>query len=648
MKRLGIFLIYDPEGKIDRYIPYMLEDINKFLEKLVIICNGVLSAEGRQVLEQYSDTIIVRKNIGFDFYAWKEAMFDYIGFSRVKEYDSLVLFNDSFFGPLDSFGPVFQEMDSRHLDFWGLTVHGEVDTVNNRCPYGFRPRYLQTYFLVFNKRLINDYAFYSYWNQIPIYKRFQDVGEKCSAVLTRYFSDMGFSWGAYSDTTDLETDRQTNICHHAFNTLELIAKRKYPIIKRKSFILGKTRFLRHHNGLDLSDAFSYIQNETSYDISMIYEHIIRRYDVSEIKESLNLDFIFSSDDTCSNPDLSAKTLVAASVFDASFVEKAFDLLSKLDSSIHVFVLTSQEIYKQIVNLIDNMGFTGNLNLQVSEETDHVSSLLQSIKENGSKYEFIAFLNDEIPLDETDYIVSKISYRESLWRNIIWSAGYVNRILDCFNNHPFLGLLVPPTPLFGHHYMISSMNNPDCTEELDYWKEQLGTELYLPQNKAPLSLGGCFWCRADALKTLSEATDMEQKHSDLQKMVLERLLPYIAKGNGYLTGWCMSEQYAASELEGLRDINKLYFYSFPAEIRETVIENEDGEVLESTLNRYCAQAYISNCRAYLNTHTVPDGQEQESVPAPEQEVVEIGVKKALSNYIHKHGRRIKNSLKGNKS
>ena len=126
MNRLGIFLTFDADGIIDDYIDELLKDIGKELNRLVIVCNGILSSEGRRKLEKYSSEIMVRENIGFDFCAWKDAMFDYIGFSRIKEYDQLILFNDSFFGPIRSFKDVFAEMDSRDLDFWGLTVHGEV------------------------------------------------------------------------------------------------------------------------------------------------------------------------------------------------------------------------------------------------------------------------------------------------------------------------------------------------------------------------------------------------------------------------------------------------------------------------------------------------------------------------------------------
>ncbi len=111
--RLGIFLTYDPEGIVDDYIGYLLEDISPMFSKLIIVCNGFLLPESRKKLEKYSQNIFVRENIGFDFCAWKESMFEYFGYARVREYDELVLFNDSFFGPLHSFSQVFEDMEGR-------------------------------------------------------------------------------------------------------------------------------------------------------------------------------------------------------------------------------------------------------------------------------------------------------------------------------------------------------------------------------------------------------------------------------------------------------------------------------------------------------------------------------------------------------
>ena len=48
INRLVIYFFYDADGIVDRYVPYMLEDINKNCSELFVVCNGKLTPEGRK------------------------------------------------------------------------------------------------------------------------------------------------------------------------------------------------------------------------------------------------------------------------------------------------------------------------------------------------------------------------------------------------------------------------------------------------------------------------------------------------------------------------------------------------------------------------------------------------------------------------
>ena len=110
MDRLGLFLFYDSEGIVDDYVTYMLEDMMKNLSHLCILVNGDLTSEGRKAFEKFTDHILVRSNRGFDVGAWKDAMIDEFGFEKLEEFDEVILFNDSFFGPVYPFKEMFDEI----------------------------------------------------------------------------------------------------------------------------------------------------------------------------------------------------------------------------------------------------------------------------------------------------------------------------------------------------------------------------------------------------------------------------------------------------------------------------------------------------------------------------------------------------------
>ena len=75
---------------------------------LLVVVNGELSEAGRAVLEPVVDEILVRENRGFDIWGHKDAL-DHLG-SRLDDFDELILTNDTWFGPIRPYGPVFERM----------------------------------------------------------------------------------------------------------------------------------------------------------------------------------------------------------------------------------------------------------------------------------------------------------------------------------------------------------------------------------------------------------------------------------------------------------------------------------------------------------------------------------------------------------
>lgn len=639
MNRLGIFLFYDEDGIVDDYIEYMLDDISTTLQKLVIVCNGVLSVSGRRIFEKYSNDIIVRENTGFDFCAWKEAMLDYLGYSRIKEYDQLILFNDSFFGPFCPFSEIFADMDQRDFDFWGLTVHGEVETVKRMCPYGYRPRYIQTYFLAFNKRMLNDYSFYNYWQNIKAYDQFLEVSEKISAALTKYFEDLGFSWGVYSDTTDLETTRETNICQHAFNTYELVSNRKYPILKRKSFVLGKSRFLKYNNGLDLQKAVDYVQSHTNYDMSMIYKHLIRRYELPDLKESLNLNFIIPEEENKGiDRLLLKKTLLICHLFYVDTLEYYAAFLNRIPGDIALLITTDTEEKREyILKAVDKDERELYVDV-VPNRGRYVSALLIHAKQYMDKYEYLCILHDAKPNRQSAITIGN-TFRDTIWENTLHSEWYIKNILEVLSQNEHIGMLVPPVPVYGVYYNEGMEKNDKYFADMETWNRLLDSDYRLPEKKYLLAIGGTCWCKTAALENIfclnigyEDFPEEISENADLMRNSFEVLLPYIAQKNGYFTGWCMNVDYAACEMENYRYMNREII---------RLLHEEAGIEGESY------QQYLAGIRQYIkkakrNAQKVKK-QETEVQYVEVPVLVEIGLKRALKNYIMK-----KLHIKGKKS
>ena len=66
MKRLCIYVTYDKQNIVDRYVGYMLRELKTCAEHLAVVCNMPRVVRGADVLEEYADEIFYRENIGFD------------------------------------------------------------------------------------------------------------------------------------------------------------------------------------------------------------------------------------------------------------------------------------------------------------------------------------------------------------------------------------------------------------------------------------------------------------------------------------------------------------------------------------------------------------------------------------------------------
>ena len=118
MKRAGIYFFYDKDGIVDSYVPYFINGLHEVVDYIVVVVNGKLNAEGRKVLSECADDLFVRENVGFDAWAYKDAI-EYIGWDQLLAFDELVLANFTIFGPVFPFGEVFDRMDKIECDFGG-------------------------------------------------------------------------------------------------------------------------------------------------------------------------------------------------------------------------------------------------------------------------------------------------------------------------------------------------------------------------------------------------------------------------------------------------------------------------------------------------------------------------------------------------
>ena len=556
LKRLGIFLCFDVEGIIDDYIIYLLDDICENLDELFIVSNGDLTKESQKKLEKYTTSdILFRSNIGFDAGAWRDVMVDCYGFDKLCEFDELILFNDSFFGPIYPFKIMFEQMDKEDIDFWGITNHGEAPDPRNLCPYENRPRYIQTYFMAFRNNLIKSEEFQNYWTELPDYETFDELAFKHGAVLTQYFSDLGYKWKSYVYTLDMEDTIENAMSFHTFDMYNLVVNRDLPILKRKAFKLPRELHLRYNMASDLSRTIDYIKYNTDYDVSLIFKYFLRIMDPNELLDILNLVKIFPKKQLKTDFKTDKKVLLIAHLFFDDIWEYAFDYLLNVPEYIDILITTDTYEKKEFFEENISKNLKNNVNvIKIEPRGRDMSSLFVASREIVKKYDYFCFMHDK-KSKGAGFITVGATFRDVLWENSLASPEYINSIVSELDENDSLGLIVPPRVYHGP-YFKSYINN--------YWVKnfefclnllnQMGIVTPISKKYPPLVIGNCFWAKYDAVEPIF---DLYLEYDDFPEEpmpgdgtishALERVYGYVAASRGYYTEIVMTDDYARSDL-----------------------------------------------------------------------------------------------------
>lgn len=269
MKRLGVFQLYDPDGYVDEFKYVLLESMKEVLGKLIIVINGKIEEEALLRLKGYTDSIHIRKeDRGFDAGAFRDVFLKFYERNFFEQWDEVVLFNDTFYGPLCSWNVVFDRMENEKVDFWGMEkfVLKECN-LEQLYDSNWYPEYIQSYFIAFRKKMLISDAFLRFWMEVgyPVNKR---VGVKVyEERLTGYFSKAGFNYTTWLEVMGLNYDNyqgKMTMQHFAY---EALRDYEFPIVKAKTFSV--------FNSIMADKVIDYIKNEKKYDVRLIERHIKR-------------------------------------------------------------------------------------------------------------------------------------------------------------------------------------------------------------------------------------------------------------------------------------------------------------------------------------------------------------------------------------
>ncbi len=269
MEIFAIYVVYDPMNVIHNYVYELLLHLKKNVSRLVVVCN--FSIKDLHILD-FADEVVSRENIGFDALAYAEEILKRS--SEIKRYNSLLLLNDTFYGPIDSFDRMFNEMASVECDYWGITKH--PGGMLNSCVI---PEHIQSYFLLFRKPIIQMESFYDYWRKLIAPATTYDAIMYFEIGINQYLTQLGFLGFSYMEYKGFGKMLKENDNPYIIYPLQLVKDYEIPIIKRRSFDIESKWFC------ESAKAVLYIKDNCKYDENLIINHLkfLSAIDISKYK-----------------------------------------------------------------------------------------------------------------------------------------------------------------------------------------------------------------------------------------------------------------------------------------------------------------------------------------------------------------------------
>ena len=559
-RRYGIYVFYDKDGIVDEYNYYFLEDLRKNLSRLLVICNGDVKTEGLRCFREIADEVVVRDNTGFDITSYKLGIERY-GYEELGQFDEIVVLNSTTYGPFYPFSEMFVAMDQRDIDFWGITkFHYVPFEPFGTIKYGYIPEHIQSYFMVFRRSFFETEDFKNYWRNLPEIHSYEEAVGFYETVFTKDFSDKGYKWDVYVDSSDLE--------HYTYDPLrdfpkQMIEERRCPVIKRRSFFHDYQEAFSRSCGEGTREAFDFIREELDYDEGLIWKNILRLENQADVKKRMHLNYVLSSTLPLKGGGRKLTACLVLHIYYEELAQYCYKYVTSMPKGTDIYITVPSEEKKKYVKKVFRPleGYQWEIRIVGNRGRD-VAPFLVGCKDLIDKYDLICKVHDKKVYQVTPMSIGE-SWAYKCFENLLKNKIFVENVIATFEQNPFLGMLMPPVPNHGPYYPTCGKgewgDNFKVTREV---AEQLGVKVSMTPDKEPVApLGSMFWVRTKALKSLFghdwqyQEFPKEPIETDATLLhAIERVYPFCVQQEGYYPALLMVDTYARIELTNWKYIN----------------------------------------------------------------------------------------------
>lgn len=524
--RLAIFAYYDEEGIADDYVAYLLEAMRAHCAKQIVVVNGTLTPESEAKLRPHCTKIIYRENKGFDVTAYKEG---FLQIEDLEQYDEIVFYNQTIFGPVCSLTTMFHTMAQRNLDFWALTRHKGARKASWDNSISIAP-HLQSYFFAVRKPMFTSKEFREYWESLPEINSYWDAVGKHEVVFTQHFDALGYQWDSYIHTEDLEARNDYPMMGMPVEVL----RRGSPFFKRKSFLCGRGTYSSVPQGAAAQQLLEYIRTQTTYPVRMLAQNLLRTTDVLTLREALTLTYdvrrLPAGERTVAVLWFAKEEMAELLCIAASALQKDAALLC---------LFATQKLCNTYSTKLPPKAQC------IITEQNGLRYLFKELWKDVAVFENIVYLHNELPL-----LLDEFADESTLYCAVqaLTHAG-CGGLLE---SRPEIGLLVPPRGM--HQETLSlGLNWRDAQEMLSEGLAGIDAHPMLPQGGSGYAVrGSMFFARKSAVCALADFAFTDEMFEG-EYPAYEFLLPLIAQSAGYFTAEACTAQMAFTLLANAQEL-----------------------------------------------------------------------------------------------
>jgi len=529
VKRAGIFLFYDPEGKVDDYILGCLGSLQQHMDYLLVVSNSSLDETNRKRLESVSSEVMERKNVGYDVGAYRDGL-RHLGWDHMGDYDELVLFNYTFFAPIHPWAGLFERTDKWDTDFWGITEHDEVRP-HPFLPKLVMPRHIQSHWIAVRSSLSATKDWRTYWEDMPPIESYNDSIQWHESRFTGYFNALGYRHEVAYNVDDYPS------ANPVFDNASLLLQDGCPILKRRNLF---------HNPLHL-DRFAIIGADmleqaraAGYDTDLILSNLARTSKPRDLVTNAGLTWVVpqSASEETYAAAAKQKVLAVAHIFYADMAEEILQRLSVLPKGYYLVATTSnEENQAQISAVMERYGVEGEVRVVASNRGRDIGAFLVDCNDvlSSDKWDIVVKIHSKKSVQD-DYNAAQL-FKTHLYDNLLNSRAHVANILAEFAAHPALGMVLAPLPHMGYPTMGHAwFTNREPAQAV---AKRLGINVPFDKDMPLATYGSMFIARPQALAKLVNAgfkpenfpVEGGYKDGSLAH-VLERLMAYAALSEGF--------------------------------------------------------------------------------------------------------------------